>query len=76
MDQSFVGKLGEFSGATVFAIQRVMHSRAQIELGLQIHHMIETKIDTVRLEKRLGVEIVCPKFRTPKVINISAPFQN
>jgi hypothetical protein len=54
----------------------VMHSRAQIELGLQIHHMIETKIDTVRLEKRLGVEIVCPKCRTPKVINVSAPFQN
>jgi hypothetical protein len=35
-----------------------MHSRANVELGLHIHHMGETDADTLGLEKWLGKEIV------------------
>ena len=61
MDTSFVGELGEVPGATVLTVQSVMHSGSQVELGLQVHHVSETKIDTMGLEKGLSVKIVRPK---------------
>ena len=38
-----------------------MHGRSHIKFGLHVRHMGVTKIDTVGLEKGLGIQIVCPK---------------
>ena len=49
--KSFIGELKVLSGATVLSVKGVMHSRANVELGLHVHDVGETKVDGLRLEK-------------------------
>ena len=49
--KSFIGELKVLSGATVLSVKGVMHSRANVELGLHVHDVGETKVDALRLEK-------------------------
>ena len=51
MNQALIGELGEFSGATVFAVQSVVYSRANVEFWLKIADVGETNVHTVGLEK-------------------------
>ena len=55
MNQALIGELGEFSGATVFAVQSVVHSRANVEFWLKIADVGETNVHTVGLEKGLCI---------------------
>jgi hypothetical protein len=58
LDQPIVVELEKFSGATVFAIQSVVHCRPNIEFGLHVHDVGETDVDTLRLEKWFGKKVV------------------
>jgi hypothetical protein len=58
LDQPLAVELKELSGATVLAVQGVMHCRPNIEFGLHVHNMGETKIDTLGLERWFGKKVV------------------
>ena len=51
LDKFVFGELEKLSGATVFAIQGVVHGRPNIECGLHVHNLCETKIDALGLKK-------------------------
>jgi hypothetical protein len=57
----------KLSGAIVFAIQSMVHGRPNVEFGLHVHDMGETKIDTLGLEKWLGEKVVCRECRSPEM---------
>ena len=71
LDKLVMGEL-----ATILAIQSMMHGRPNIKLGLHVHNVGETKINTLGPEKWLGKEIVCRECQSPKMCEIGAPFQN
>ena len=68
LDQPIVAELKNLSGATVFAVQGVMHCGPNIEFGLHVHNMGETKIDTLGLEKLFGEKVVRSQCRSPKIV--------
>lgn len=53
LDQPIVAELKNLSGATVFAVQGVMHCGPNMEFGLHVHNIGETKIDTLGQEKNV-----------------------
>ena len=76
MNKSFIGELEKFSGTTVLSIQHVVHSRAQVELRLQIGNVGETDVDSIWLKKWSGKLVVGGKSAAPQVGKVSASFQN
>ena len=68
LDKFVLGELEKLSGATVFAAQGVMYGRPNIEFGLHVHDMCETKVDTLGKEKCLRKEIVSCKRRSPQMV--------
>jgi hypothetical protein len=67
LDQSVIGELTKFSGATVLSNQGVVHCRPNVKPGLHVYNMGETKVDTLRLEKRFGKKVVGRECRSPKM---------
>ena len=64
MYKPFVVELKIFSGTTVLPIKGVMHGGPNIKLGLHVHDMSETNVNTPGLEKWLGEEIVMGEIST------------
>ena len=49
--KSFIGDLKVLSGTAVLPVQSMMHCRANVELGLHVRDVGETKVDALRLAK-------------------------
>ena len=58
LDQSLVGELEIFAGSAVLSVESMMHCRAQIKFGLHVGDMGETDVDTLRLKKLSGKQVV------------------
>ena len=56
--KSFVVELKIFSGTTVLPVKSVVHGGPNIKLGLRVHDMSETNVNTLGLEKWFGEEVV------------------
>ena len=76
LDQFVFGELAKLSGATVFAIQSMVHGRPNIKFGLHIHNMCETKIDALGLEKCLRKKVAGCECGSPQMGEIGTPFQD
>ena len=76
MNQALIGELGEFPGATVFAVQGVVYSGAYVEFWLKILDVRESYVYAVGLETGLCVHIVRTEGGAPEVIDICAPFHD
>ena len=79
MYKSFVVELKLFSGTIVLPIKGVMHGGPNIKLGLHVHDMSETDVNTLGLEKWFGKKAVngeCGQCGSPEKGEIGASFQN
>ena len=55
--KSFVVELKKFPGTTILPVEGMMHGGSNIKLGLHVHDMSETNVNTPGLEKWSGEEI-------------------
>ena len=62
--KSFVVELKKFPGTTILPVEGMMHGGSNIKLGLHVHDMSETNVNTPGLEKWLGEEIVMGEIST------------
>jgi hypothetical protein len=58
LDKLVIGELEKFPGATVFAIQGMVHCRPNIEFGLHVHNVREANVDALGKEKCFCKKIV------------------
>ena len=58
LDKLVIGQLEKLSGATVFAIQSMVHCRPNIEFGLHVHNVREANVDALGKEKCFCKKIV------------------
>ena len=73
LDQFVFGELAKLSGATVFATQSMVQGKPNIEFGLHIHNMCETKIDALGLEKCLRKKVAGCERGSPQMGEIGTP---
>ena len=61
LDKLVIGQLEKLSGATVFAIQGMVHGRPNIEFRLHVHDVCETNVDNCRHtgERKMLVQKGC-----------------
>ena len=76
LDKLVIGKWEKFSGATVLAVQGMLHGRPNVKFGLHVHDVRETNVNALRKEKCLRKKIVGGQRRAPQVIEMGTPFQN
>ena len=76
MYKSFVVELKLFSGTIVLPIKGVMHGGPNIKLGLHVHDMSETGVNTLGLEKWFGQKVVSVECGSPEMGEIGTSFQN